>query len=90
MLIKKILDADTVNCYEALKNDAQLKKTEDKVYSLLSGMPEDIRFDMERTISEYLARVTRIAYLQGMKDFAELYVILKLDVSDILAMLNEN
>ena len=84
MLIKQILDADTEKCYEALERDAQLKETEDRLYSLLSGLPDDIRFDMERTISEYMARVTRIAYLQGIVDFTKLYVVLQEDPNVIL------
>ena len=84
MLIKQVLDADTEKCHEALEHDAQLKKADDRLYSLLSGLPAGIRFDMERTISEYMARVTRIAYLQGIVDFTKLYVVLQEDPNAIL------
>ena len=84
MLIKKILDTDTLNCYETFENDANLKAVEGKVYSLLSTLPDGIKFDMERTISEYMARVTRIAYLQGIVDFTRLYVVLQEDPNAIL------
>ena len=84
MLIKKIIDTDTLNCYEALENDTKLKEAEVKVYSLLSILPDDIKFDMERNISEYMARVTRIAYLQGIVDFTKLYVVLQEEPNAIL------
>lgn len=84
MLIKQILDADTEKCHEALERDAQLEKIDDRLYSLLSDVPEDIRFDMERTISEYMARVTRIVYLQGIVDFTKLHVVLQEDPNAIL------
>ena len=84
MLIKQILDADTEKCREALERDVQLEKTDDRLYSLLSGLSDDIRFDMERTISEYMARVTRIAYLQGIVDFTKLYVVLQEEPNAIL------
>lgn len=84
MLIKQLLDVDTVKCHKALERDAQLKKIDDRLYSQLSGLPDDIRFDMERTISEYMARVTRIAYLQGIVDFTKLYVVLQEDPNAIL------
>lgn len=84
MLIKKIIDTDTLSCYEALENDTKMKETEGNIYSLLSTLPDDIRFDIERTISEYMARVTRIAYLQGIVDFTKLYVVLQEDPNAIL------
>ena len=40
---------------------------------------------MESIFVGYCARLTRIAYLQGLKDFQELHLILKEDTVDILA-----
>ena len=42
------------------------------------------RFEMEELFGKYTARVPRIAYLKGMKDFAELHITLKDDVDEIL------
>ena len=39
---------------------------------------------MEEIFSRYTARITRIAYLKGMKDFAELHITLKDDIDNIL------
>ena len=75
MLITQIMDADIHNCYKVFERDMQLKKAEDEFYSLLSKCSEDIGFDMERSVSEYMARVTRLAYLQGIIDFAKLFVV---------------
>ena len=79
MLINKILEDDTRNCYEAMKNDIQLEELEKKFYELTK---EDM--EVERVFSAYMARVIRIAYLQGMKKFAELCGVLKQDTQEIL------
>lgn len=84
MLIKQIMDADIANCYEVMENDEQLKIIDDKLYSLLSELPKDVNFEMEATVSEYMARVIRIAYLQGIFDFTRLFVVLRENPQHIL------
>ena len=84
MLIKQILDCDIASCYDALQNDVKLKATDDRFYSFLEDFPEDIKYKMEQTVSEYMARVTRIAYLQGIVDFTRLYVVLRDNPESIL------
>ena len=84
MLIKQILENDTRNCYDAMKSDLQLSTLDERFYKLAGTMPNADKLAMESVFSEYMARVIRIAYLQGMKDFVELHVVLKNDVSDIL------
>lgn len=84
MLIKQIMDDDTSNCQQALEEDAKLKNLEEKLYTILSNCPEDTFLDLEKTVTEYMARVVRIAYLQGIKDFAELFITLKKDIHEIL------
>ena len=84
MLIQKIMDSDIESCYAALEKDLQLKKLEDSFYDLLSKFPGDVHFDMERRVSAYKERVIRIAYLQGIIDFSNLFIDLKEDVQDIL------
>ena len=90
MLIKQIMDRDVDSCYEALHSDEQLKEIDDQFYSFLSECPEHIHFDMERNVSKYMARVTRIAYLQGIIDFARLFIALKEDAQDILQKYVDN
>lgn len=84
MLIKQIMNSDIANCYEAFKNDAELNMTEDKFYRQLSKLPDAVKFEFEQTVNSYLERVTRIAYLQGIVDFTNLFVILKEKPNDIL------
>ena len=84
MLIKQIIDGDIAGCRHALEADEQLKEMEEKYYTIMSQCPEEVTFDMESTINAYIARVIRIAYLQGIKDFANLYIALKEDVHEIL------
>lgn len=84
MLIKQILEHDTGNCYEAIKNDTQLAALDERFYKLVGNMPNADELAMESIFSEYMARVTRIAYLQGMKDLAELHLILKDGTTEIL------
>ena len=84
MLIKQIMDADIANCYEVMENDEQLKIIDDKLYSLLSELSKDVNFEMEATVSEYMARVIRIAYLQGIFDFTRLFVVLRENPQHIL------
>ena len=55
-----------------------LSNTDKTTEELLEGVNES-KFKLEDVFSAYIAKCIRIAYLQGMKDFAELYVILKLD-----------
>ena len=84
MLIKQIVDGDMADCRHAIEADEQAKELEEAYYAMLSKCPEEIRFDMEMAINSYAERVIRIAYLQGIKDFANLCITLKEDVHDIL------
>lgn len=79
MLINKIIEEDTKNCHEAIQRDVELLDYEKQFYELMQG-----NLELENIFTSYMARVTRIAYLQGMKDFAELCVILRDDTQEIL------
>lgn len=84
MLIKKIVDGDNASCRYAIEADEQAKELEEAYYAMISKCPEETQFDMERVINSYAERVIQIAYLQGIKDFANLCITLKEDVLDIL------
>lgn len=84
MLMKQIVDGDHADCRHAIEADAQAKALEEAYYVMISKCPEEIQFDMERVINSYAERVIQIAYLQGIKDFANLCITLKEDVLDIL------
>lgn len=84
MLIKQIMDGDNAGCRHALNADEQLKKLEETYYTVMSQCPEEVTFDMESAVNAYMERAILIAYLQGIKDFANLYITLKEDVHEIL------
>ena len=84
MLINKILEDDTQNCYPVMAQDKELQEMEKEFYNIIDNLPKQERLKMEEIFSRYTARITRIAYLKGMKDFAELHITLKDDIDNIL------
>ena len=84
MLINKVLEDDTQNCYPAMAQDKELQVIEKEFYNIIDNLPKQERLEMEEIFSRYTARVTRIAYLKGMKDFAGLHITLKDDIDNIL------
>lgn len=78
ILIKQIVDGDIASCRHAVK------ELEEAYYSIMAKCPEETGFDMERAVNAYTERAIRIAYLQGIKDFADLCIILQEDVSEII------
>lgn len=83
MLIKEILQEDVANCREALQKDLELQELEEKFYQLLENAGE-VKLELEDVFSAYTAKCIRIAYLQGIKEFAELFVVLKMSAHEIL------
>ena len=84
MLLKQMIANDLKNCYEATSNDELLQRLENDFYSFRNGMDGKDFTRLEEIFSEYMARVTRLAYLQGMKDFNELCLVLKENTNDII------
>ena len=84
MLLKQMIANDLKNCYEAASNDALLQSLESDFYSYREGMDRNDFTRLEEIFSEYMARVSRLAYLQGMKDFHELCLELKENTNDIM------
>lgn len=84
MLLKQMIANDLKNCYEATSNDELLKSLESDFYAYRNGMDGKDFTRLEEIFSEYMARVTRLAYLQGMKDFNELCLVLKENTNDIM------
>lgn len=83
-LLNNILEKDLHNCYESIKTDEMLKATEKQFYELLKDMDKDYQLAMEGIFNAFTAQAMRIAYLQGLKDFNELFIDLKADAADIL------
>ena len=84
MLLKQMIANDLRNCYEAASNDELLQSLESDFYSYRDGMDRNDFTRLEEIFSEYMARVTRIAYLQGMKDFNELCLQLRENTNVIM------
>lgn len=84
MLLKQMIANDLKNCYEAASNDALLQSLESDFYACRDGMDRNDFARLEEIFSEYMARVSRLAYLQGMKDFHELCLELKENTNDIM------
>ena len=84
MLLKQMIANDLRNCYEAASNDELLQRLESDFYDYREGMDGKEFRKLEEIFSEYMARVTRIAYLQGMKDFNELCLLLRENTNDIM------
>lgn len=79
MLINRMLMEDTENCHGAMKRDLELCELEKEFYAHVGA-----NMELKNVFTSFMARVTRIAYLQGMKDFAELCGLLKCDTNEIL------
>ena len=84
MLLKQMIANDLKNCYEATSNDELLQSLESDFYSFRDVVGISDFTKLEEVFSEYMARVSRLAYLQGMKDFHELCIELKEDTNDIM------
>lgn len=84
MLLKQMIANDLKNCYEAASNDELLQSLENDFYTYRNVMDGKDFTRLEEIFSEYMARVTRLAYLQGLKDFNELCLVLKENTNDIM------
>ena len=84
MLLKQMIANDLRNCYEVASNDELLQRLESDFYAYREGLDVKGFTKLEEIFSEYMARVTRIAYLQGMKDFNELCLQLRENTNDIM------
>ena len=84
-LLKNILEKDLHNCYEAIRTDEMLMAAEKQFYEVLKGKDKDYQLAMEGIFNAFTAQAMRIAYIQGLKDFNELFIDLKADTADILA-----
>ena len=88
MIIDTIINNDLDRCHEALKKDKELQKAEMEFYNLLKQVEHSLQMKLEANYSQFTARAMRIAYLQGVKDFYELCMVLKEDTNRILDDMN--
>ena len=73
-LLNNILEKDLHNCYESIKTDEMLKATEKQFYELLKDRDKNYQLAMEGIFNAFTAQALRIAYLQGLLVFYELFI----------------
>ena len=89
MILDNILENDLDNCREVINNDRKLTDIDAEFYTLLDGVDDELKLQLERIYDEYTTRAIRLAYLQGMKDFNELFVVLREDTKKIIEELSK-
>ena len=72
MILEQLLENDTKNCQDAINRDKKLAELETEFYGEINKLTETKRYKIENIFSQYMARIIRIAYVQGMKDLQEL------------------
>lgn len=88
-ILTQIVENDIVNCRDLIENDAEIKEVNEKLYKLLGGLNKELAFSIEDTINQYNAKITRLAYVQGMHDIVSLYEELKRPPIEIVKELEE-
>lgn len=88
-ILTQILENDIVNCRELIENDSEIKEVNKEIYALLGGLEQELAFSIEDKINQYGAKMTRLAYVQGMHDIVSLYDELKRPPVEIVMELEE-
>ena len=85
MIIKDIVDKDLEHCNKVFRQDKELKDIEREVDSIIDSLTDNVVAEkLEELFAAYGARTARLAYLQGIKDFRELFVELKEETNVVI------
>ena len=84
MLIRDLVDNDLEHCNKAFRQDKELRSIEVEADKLIETLEGEKAKKLEELFNAYGARTARIAYLQGIKDFRELFVELKEDTNELI------
>lgn len=84
-MLTSILAASLEKCKEPLRNDPVLQELDAKILEFAKQLPHDSYDNMAVVLNEYKARITKIAYLQGMRDIFDLFFTLSDEANEILA-----
>ena len=76
-ILTSIIENDLINCKELIENDAEIKSVTKEIYDLLERLDKEFAFELEDKINRYGAKMTRLAYVQGMHDVVSFYEELK-------------
>ena len=83
-MIERIVEKDLDNCYEGLRSNPELKENEKRLYRIIDKLDKEIGLELEDIFSSYTAKAVRIGYVQGIKDFNEMFVEIKGNVNEII------
>ena len=83
-MIERIVEKDLDNCYKELKENEGIQRYEKELYSILEGLDNKISMQIEDIFSGYTSKAIRIGYVQGIKDFNEMFVEIKGNVNEII------
>ena len=87
-VISSVIENDIVNCRELVDNDVEIKEVNETLYKLLEGLEQRLAFDIEDTVSRYVARITRLVYVQGLCDAVALHSELKKPAIELIKELD--
>lgn len=89
MILDNILENDLNNCGEVINKDKKLMDIDAKFYDLLDEVDDALKPQLEKVYEDYTTRAIRLAYLQGLKDFNELCIVLREDTDKIIEELSK-
>ena len=84
-MLTSILAASLEKCKEPLRNDPVLQELDTKIHEFAKQLPQDPYDNMAAILNKYKDRITKIAYLQGMRDIFDLFFTLSDEANEILA-----
>ena len=84
-MLTSILAASLEQCREPIHKDSIIQELDTQLIELIKQLPQDSHDKLESVIGKYKNRITKIAYLQGMKDIFDLFFTLSDEANEILA-----
>jgi len=84
-MLTSILAASLEQCREPIRKDSIIQELDTQLIELIKQLPQDSHDNLESVIGKYKNRITKIAYLQGMKDIFDLFFTLSDEANEILA-----
>ena len=89
MILSGIMENDLDSCSIAINSDKRLNELDKEFNRLLDQVDTFLKMELEEVYSSCNSRVMRIGYLQGVKDFYELCIVLKEDTDKLIKRLNK-
>lgn len=83
-MLNLILSKVTEACHTSIEEDERFKYFQEKFYNIIKEYPREDLFTLDEAFNACVAQAQKIAYLQGLRDFAKFHVELKGDVTNII------